>query len=200
MAAMKHKLTDRQLAALVAVYFGASANEEPMGIYSPDHPDSDKAGKPYWRRRTSMGGAVGRMMDGLREQGLLSDPNRYERLQGKPYADLYGQLTAKGYEALGERLDKLPTIKQLGEVIYRFTIDPAELEQRRAARADREAEMDRLRKEERDADRVVQAERRERANQKKLADLRKLFQAKGLADNWDDQQLLDFADSVASLA
>lgn len=195
---MQHKITERQLTALVAIYVGASPTEEPHGIYGADHPDPEKAGKPYWRRRTSMGGAVGRMMEALRDGGFISDPYSFER--GKPYHDSYGQLTVKGYEALAERLDRLPKVKDhRGDVLYSFEIDAAELEQRKQARADREVEMQRLRKEDLDAERAERAAAREQAKTIKLAKLRELFSGRGLADNWSDEELLEFADRVASV-
>jgi hypothetical protein len=197
---MQHKITDRQLLALTAIYFGQSGIEEPSGIYSPEHPDPEKAGKPYWRRRTSMGGALRRMMDALRDGGFVSDPSIYERRQKKPYADGYGLLTVKGFEALEERLEKLPVVKDYGgQVIYRFEIDAQELAAKKQARADREAEMDRLRKEELEREREERAQARIAREAQNLAKLRDLFKTEGLADNWDDARLLAFADRIASV-
>lgn len=197
---MKHKVTPRQLEALVAVYFGESPWDEPSGIYSPEHSDPAKAGKPYWHRRTNMGGAISRMVQTLYDNEFLSRPNAYERREKKPYADGYNLLTVKAYHAIAERLDSLPVIKNhRSETIYQFSIDAAELEQRKSERAAREAEMDRLRKEEQDAERARRVAAGERAREQRLTKLREMFKERGLADNWSDVDLLEFADRVASI-
>lgn len=194
---MQHKLTDRQLLALVAGYCGQRVWDEPRGIYGEAH---EKAGQPVWYARTNMGGAAQRMVETLRTNGFLSAPNSWERREGKPYADGYNLLTVKGYEALEERLDRLPTIKDYrGDVVYRFKFDPAEVAARKQARATREAEMARLRKEEQEADRAARAATAAANAERRMEKLRKLFRDKGLADNWSDQELLDFADRVASI-
>lgn len=197
---MKHKLTERQLMALLAVYFGESPTDEPSGIYGEVH---EKAGQPVWRRRTSMGGAIRRMTDGLRENGFLTDWDHHS-LSDKPYYERGNQLTVKAYEALEERLGKFPKIKRHWSGndesdLFNQTINSAELAIRKAARADREAEIQRLRKEELDQQRSQRAEWAKRNAERKLAKLRELFRAEGLADNWGDSRLLEFADRVASV-
>jgi phage protein D len=140
------------------------------------------------------------MVEGLREAGLMSDPSGFDRKHNKPYADQDGQLTVKAYEALEERLDRLPVVKDYcGEVIYRFEIDAQELAAKKQARADREAEMDRLRKEELEREREERAQARIAREAQNLAKLRDLFKTEGLADNWDDARLLAFADRIASV-
>jgi hypothetical protein len=62
------KLSVRQMEALEAVLYGQSPRYQKAGVYSSVHP---KAGQPYWRARTSMGGAVSRMIETLEQEGYL---------------------------------------------------------------------------------------------------------------------------------
>src|SRR5207253_2074524 len=137
---MKHKLTERQLVALLATWFGQYAGDEPSGVYGEAH---EKAGQPVWVRRTSMGGAVGRMMEGLRDKGFLTTGDHYTQ-SDKPWYDRANRLTFKAYEALEERLGKFPTIKRHwsgsdDSDFFNQTITAEELAQRKQERADREA-------------------------------------------------------------
>jgi hypothetical protein len=197
---MKHKLTERQLTGLLAVYFGQRPSDEPRGTYGDGH---EKAGQPYWVSRTSMGGAVRRMCDGLRDNGFLTDWDNHS-LRDSPYYEQGNQLTVKGYEALEERLGKFPKISphwsgRLDSDFFNEMVKPEELGARKQSRADREAEIVRLRKEELDAELAQKAQWRAEYAAKKLAKLRELFKGEGLADNWSDEKLLDFADKVASV-
>lgn len=190
---MEYKITDRQLMALLACYFGERINQRATGVYGAGH---DKAGQPYWTSQTSMGGAVGRMADDLRNRGFVTEYNRYEDFGDKSSNDL----TAKGYAALAERLGHLPTISNIyGEVVYQFEIDPAELENRRKARIDRESEMERIRAERLEESRERSRQNREKAARERLEKLRNLFREHGLADNWADAHLIEFADRVAAI-
>lgn len=190
---MKHKITDRQLVALLACYYHQRAIDQPYGVYGKAH---ERAGQPYWRAGTNMGGAAQRMADDLRDRDFVTSYNRYEEFGDKTS----NQLTVLGFEALAERLDRLPKIKDVyGNVIYEFRIDPAELEERRARREEAEQKMQRLRLEKAVEARVQRQRWKRQAERKRLASLRALFNEHGLADNWADGQLIEFADKVAAL-
>lgn len=190
---MKHKITPRQLVALLAAYHGERPYDSPDGLYGPGH---EKAGKPVWRGRTNMGGAVARMVEDLRDRGFLTEYNRHEDFGDKTP----NVLTAKGFEAILERLGELPEVKSFGDrPAYRFEIDPKELGARLGARMQREAEIERLREEARTAERDRRREAAERAERARLAKLRVLFAEEGLADNWPDERLAAFADKIASV-
>jgi hypothetical protein len=191
---MIHNITPRQLDALVAAYVGASPSHEPDGVYGPAHP---KAGEPIWRSRTRMGGAVHRMVTDLRDRGYLTERDRHDEFGDK----FYDRLTVQGFDALIERLDKLPVIKNYdGDILYRFAIDRAEIEARRAARVEEEAEQARKREEARIAARDEARASAERRRVARLAALRELFEAEAIGGNWSDEKLLEFATKVADVA
>lgn len=75
---MQHKITERGLIALLAVYFGQDPYSEPSGVYGGG---DARAGQAVWRQRTNMGGAIRRMCDGLRENGFLADWDRFHYSQ-----------------------------------------------------------------------------------------------------------------------
>lgn len=189
----EHAITPRQLSALLACYYGQRPHDEPNGVYGGEHP---QAGSPYWGGRTNMGGAVGRMVEGLRDRGYITEYNRYEDFGDKSS----GNLTVKGFDALIERLDDLPAIKNVyGEAVYQFAIPREEIVALRDARAEREADMIRQREAKRTADRDSARAARARANAARLVKLRALFAEEGLADNWSDERLVEFADKIASV-
>lgn len=198
---MKHKITDRQLTALLAIYFGQGPYMDTDGLYGPAH---EKAGTPVWRHRTNMGGAIRLMADRLREGGFVTDWGHHSE-RHKPYYETGSQLTVKGFEAIEERLGKLPKVKNRytsdGDTVFDFNeaVKPDELTASKQARARREAEIERLRKEERDQNRREMAAHAERYAAEKLAKLRELFTERGLADNWSDDELIAFAERIASL-
>jgi hypothetical protein len=183
---VKHKITPRQLEALLASYFGQRIVNRPTGVRGV-------SGELWWTSQTNMGGAVRRMADDLRERGYVTTYNHYEDF-GDKKSD---ELTTKGYAALEERLDKLPIIKNVyGEPIKRIEINRDELRERANQRALREAEIENKRFIKRQAKREI-AERRAAADRAKLlARFRQLLKDYGIADNWDDEQVLRFAEQA----
>jgi hypothetical protein len=157
---LKHKITDRQLIALLAIYHSQRAWDEPSGVY-PDS-NTERRGQVIWRSRTNMGGAIQRMVETLRQKGYISDPVSFERRMKKPYADAHNALTFLGYEAIEERRKarSLPVVNaafnaplkdpasRLPEYDFNDKIDLADLQVRKMERGAREEEMKRLREEE----------------------------------------------------
>lgn len=193
---MEHKLTDRQLMALLAIYYGEGPQVAASGVYGETH---EKAGRPFWRGRTSMGGAVRRMCDKLREEGLVTDwDHRSEHHE--PYYDHGNQLTVKGYEAIEERIGKLPVVKDYwsGKPAFDFNTDLSvvTLRERKEQRRAREAEIVRLRAEKQAHVRAEIIAGNVERRQRQLAELRKIFDERGLAGNWSDDELLTFAKQV----
>lgn len=167
------KLTKRQVEALFARYHGERLNQKFSGF--------NHAGKPWFVHVSSMGGAVWRMAEDLRDRGFLT---RYEK--GVETSD---QLTAKALDALLERLDKLPA-----------PIDRQEILERLEARREVEASRQQVREQQRAEDRRLIAEDSARRRAQRLVELRRLFGEHGLADNWSDEQLLIFGEKVADIA
>ena len=198
---MKHKLTDRQLVALLAVYHGQRISDEPSGVYGEAH---EQAGQPYWRARTNMGGAIHRMAETLRDSGFVTEGDHYS-LRDKPWYDRPGHLTVKAYEAIEERRGKLPVVNdrwdgKLPQYDFNVQLDAATLQERKERRREREAEITRLIADEQAQARAQRERNAAEAKDRKLARLRELFGKEGLADNWSDDQLLTFSDKVASIA
>jgi hypothetical protein len=189
---MKHKITPRQLMALLACYHGQRATYYAGSVYGSGH---EKAGQPVWYSRTNMGGAAGRMAEELRERGFITDYNRHEEFGDKSSSDL----TVIGYEAIEERIGKLPKLKDVyGNETFDFNtyLSVVTLRERKEARRQREAEMVRLRAEQREREREIAERRRQRDREKLLARFRQLLKDYGIADNWSDDQVLRFAEQA----
>lgn len=190
---MNHNITPRQLSVLVSCYFGQPPHWEATSLYGGAH---EKAGEPYWRPRTNMGGAVRRMVDDLADRGFITTRDRHD-----PHGDKSdGDLTVKGYDALQERLDRLPALKDVyGNIIYKFSIDEAEIAERKRERNGREAEMIRLRAQAREEERRQFRAAALKRRAKKLTELRALFADRGIADNWSDEDVLSFGEQVGDV-
>jgi hypothetical protein len=191
---MQHKITERQLMALLAGYFGQPTSYVAANVYGPDHP---KAGQPVWHTSSNAGGSVRRMADDLRERGYLTSYNRHEEWGDKSSYDL----TVLGFEALQERLGKLPTIENIyGDVIYDFNehVHLSDVVVRKEERRVREALMAQRRDEHRIEQKRAHDELRKKIERRQLERLRAILRDRGIGDNWSDQDVLAFHEEIAS--
>jgi hypothetical protein len=189
----QHRITDRQLMALLACYDGQRPHYRAAGTYGDAH---EKAGKPYWTSQTNMGGAVSRMVEDLRTRGYITDFNRYEAFGDKSSSDL----TVKGFEAIEERLGKLPKSQHwTGARIFDFNefVKLDELRERKEQRRQREAEMVRLRAAAAEQARQEAQQDIEVRRTDQLRRMRGLLSELGIGDNWSDDKVLGFGRDVA---
>jgi hypothetical protein len=189
---MEHKITPRQLEALVSCYFGQLAGSWAKDVFGEGH---EKAGQPVWRYYRGGGNAVYRMVEELRHRGYISNPIRGDQFGDKSHSDL----TAKGYAALQERLDKLPAIRSYdGAVIYQFEIDRDDLIERAKQRTLFEEETARKRAAAKEEQNRRFREHQERDRAKLVARFRQLFKDHSMLTtaHWGDQEVLEFAEQA----
>jgi hypothetical protein len=175
----KPMLTSRKIEALVAAYCGERPTCRLVDYYGNGL---------HWRGTIHMGGAVQRMVQELRDLGYLTGCQRHSFEPQKS-----NELTVKGYDAIRTYVGPKSKFFRL--------IDFAQLKERRADRARFEAAR---------AVRFVQHQEREKAERServaKAKAERTLMLRSVLADyadmaftDWTDDELLDFADRIASI-
>lgn len=179
----KTMLTPRKVEALVAAYCG----QNPTYRFAY----MQESGKPWWVSTHRGGGASWRMVQELRDLGYLTEDLRHSFEPEK--SDL---LTVKGYNAILEHVGPSGQLHAL--------IDFDQLEERRADRARFEAARNVRIRQHQERESAERNERAAKAKAERVAKLRALFDESELGQEFlagldTDDELLDFADRVASI-
>lgn len=179
----KTMLTPRKVEALVAAYCG----QPPIDRFAYIGAN----GEPQWTRTRRGGSASRRMVDDLQHSGYIT---KYLYRDVEP--EKGNELTVKGYDAITEHVGRKSRFYPL--------IDFDQLEERRADRARFEAARAVRIRQHQEREAAERNERAAKAKAERIAKLRALFDESELGQEFlagldTDDELLDFADRVASI-